>query len=59
MDGWSPDYPVTDEVEISIELKPGRDSHEDTHYNNDYFDYEQPVADLNRLVFLKSIPNFT
>lgn len=53
MDGWSPDYTVMDEAETSIELKPNRDSHEDTHYNNDYFDYEQPVSELNRLIFDK------
>lgn len=50
MDGWSPDYSVNDEAETAIEMKPNREAHDDAHYNNDYFDYEQPVSDLNRLI---------
>lgn len=44
MDGWSPEYMVADESESTIEHKPSRES-DDPHYNQEYFDYEQPVAE--------------
>lgn len=40
MDGWSPDYPVIDELESHMQNKPYRDSHNDAHYSSDYNDYE-------------------
>lgn len=40
MDGWSPDYPVVDELESHMQNKQYRDVHNDTHYSSDYNDYE-------------------
>lgn len=40
MDGWSPDYPVIDELDMHVENKQYRELHSDPHYSSDYNDYE-------------------
>lgn len=40
MDGWSPDYPVIDELDRHMESKQYRELHNDPHYSSDYNDYE-------------------
>lgn len=48
MDGWSPEYLVTDEMDPAL-----RDPHDDTHYNNDFFEYEPPTPEMSRLMIEK------
>ncbi|KAF5274522.1 hypothetical protein FQA39_LY07134 [Lamprigera yunnana] len=40
MDGWTPEYPIVDELESHIQNKQYRDAHNDIHYSSDYNDYE-------------------
>ncbi|KAF5279816.1 hypothetical protein FQR65_LT15269 [Abscondita terminalis] len=40
MDGWTPEYPVIDELEPHGQNKQYREAHNDMHYNSDYNDYE-------------------
>lgn len=52
MDGWSPEYLVNEEMDPSLDVKLGRDPH-DEHYNNDFLEYEPPTPELNRLMLEK------